>query len=203
MNRPSGMREECGRIVGWRPAVGIARIIEEVSDRPARADHPTVPLLLTIRPKEAPVLRRMVSEANSRRRVLGSVGGLDSGAVHPFPFGGPASVPAVGSAAARVVDRAAATAGGSVVDIDDSAASPAPGGTLTARESVLTDDVGRPESVLPRFTELRSLRRTLGATQACISAIMGVSQSNVSKIERRSAEELPLDVLRQYAQALG
>lgn len=59
------------------------------------------------------------------------------------------------------------------------------------------------ESVLPRFTELRSLRRTLGATQACISAIMGVSQSNISKIERRPSEELPLDVLRQYAQALG
>ena len=48
---------------------------------------------------------------------------------------------------------------------------------------------------------LSTVRRRLGQTQVEVAARMGISQSDLSKLERR--RDLRLSTLRSYAQALG
>lgn len=48
---------------------------------------------------------------------------------------------------------------------------------------------------------LSELRRRVGLTQAEVAARMGISQSDVSKVERRT--DLKVSTLRQYLAALG
>lgn len=50
---------------------------------------------------------------------------------------------------------------------------------------------------------LAELRKAIGMTQAEVAALLGVSQSRVSDIERGRAATIELDTLRAYAQALG
>ncbi len=54
---------------------------------------------------------------------------------------------------------------------------------------------------LSKEVKLSTLRRRLGLTQVEVSRRMGISQSDLSKLERRG--DLRLSTLRSYAQALG
>lgn len=53
----------------------------------------------------------------------------------------------------------------------------------------------------PRIALMRSLRKALGLTQAEVAALLGVTQSNVSKIETRGDPSLSL--LARIAEAKG
>jgi predicted XRE-type DNA-binding protein len=50
---------------------------------------------------------------------------------------------------------------------------------------------------------LAQLRKSVGMTQAEIAAILGVTQSRISDIERGRSSTIELDTLRAYAAALG
>ena len=59
-----------------------------------------------------------------------------------------------------------------------------------------------PEGAAPsEEVEPAALRRRLGMTQVEVAGRMGISQSDLSKLERR--RDLRLSTLRSYAQALG
>ena len=58
---------------------------------------------------------------------------------------------------------------------------------------------GAPEQTEP--IELAQLRRQYGRTQAEVAARLGISQSDLSKLERRS--DARLSTLRAYAAAVG
>lgn len=49
--------------------------------------------------------------------------------------------------------------------------------------------------------ELAELRKAIGLTQVDVAGKLGVSQGNVSELERR--EDLYLSTLREYVEALG
>ena len=49
--------------------------------------------------------------------------------------------------------------------------------------------------------ELAAIRKELGLTQVDVAGRLGVSQGNVSELERR--EDLYLSTLREYIEALG
>ncbi|TMJ18864.1 MAG: helix-turn-helix transcriptional regulator [Alphaproteobacteria bacterium] len=53
----------------------------------------------------------------------------------------------------------------------------------------------------PRIALMRSLRKALGLTQAEVAGLLGVTQSNVSKIEVRG--DPSLSVLERIAEAKG
>jgi predicted XRE-type DNA-binding protein len=50
---------------------------------------------------------------------------------------------------------------------------------------------------------LAELRKLVGLTQAEIAAVLGVSQSRISDIERGRSSTIELETLRAYAAALG
>ena len=54
---------------------------------------------------------------------------------------------------------------------------------------------------LPRAADLSALRRELGLTQVELAGRLGISQSDLSKLERR--RDLRLSTLRGYTKALG
>lgn len=53
------------------------------------------------------------------------------------------------------------------------------------------------------MTDLTSLRRAAGLTQADVAGRMGIGQSRVSRIERQSLASTELGTIAAYVQAVG
>ena len=64
------------------------------------------------------------------------------------------------------------------------------------------EHIGRLRAELePRIALMRELRKALGLTQVEVAALLGVTQSNISKIEMRG--DPPLSILARMADARG
>lgn len=69
-------------------------------------------------------------------------------------------------------------------------------------EASLSPEVRQAIETLCKEFTLQTIRERLGLTQADVAARMQVSQSALSKVERRQ-EDMQIRTLRRYARALG